>query len=507
MKADTVRGTRGRAIWALSVCTALLLHVGTGHAMAYSLLWVQGGGSGGGSWPIASYWHDSSVPIDQVPTLADDATIANGGDAAIRNLDCTAKNLYLDSATSSPGRIAWRSDNTRNLTIAEDLFVGYSGTGRVRMVQSDNPTTQPAKKLLVGDEMIVGRNSGAVGTVTQDYGTVEVIRDLALGSGSGSQGTYTISGDAELIVKGSTTASQYLYVGLSGSGTLNQNGGTVTVGTYLRIAEGSASHGTYTMTDGTLDVSGGYSIICGRRNDGTFIQSGGEVYGPTGSQGIYLGYEGHGVGEWQLSGDGLVNSGRFLRVGQAAEGIFTQTGGSVVVPTDAVLGYSAGSVGTYTISGGALDVDATLTVGSAGTGTFHIIGDDATIDVDGYTQNALSTLELDINGISAINVDGAVALAGALDIEFIATPEPGQWFPLILNDGTDAVTGIFAGMLEGAMFRVHGSDMAVQLTYVASFDGGSVGNDVALQVTPEPATLTLLALGALGLAARRRRVR
>jgi len=506
MKASATRGMGLRAMWVSSVCAALLL-LGAGPAMAYSLLWVQGGGTGGGSWPFASYWYDSSVPVYQVPTLADDATILNGGDAAIRNHDCTARNLYLDSTSTNPGRIAWRAGNTRNLTIAEDLFVGYSGAGRVRMVQADNSTTQPGKTLLVGDEMIVGRNSGAVGTVTQDYGTVEVIRALALGNNSGSQGTYTIGGDAELIVKGSTTSRQYMYVGLSGTGTLNQDGGTVTVGTYLRIAEGSASHGTCNMTDGVLDVSGGYSIICGRRNDGTVIQSGGEVYGPTGQQGIYLGYEGHGVGEWQLSGDGLVNSGRFLHIGQAAEGIFTQTGGSVEVPTDAVLGYSTGSVGTYTISAGSLDVDGSLIVGNDGTGLLHIIGDDATLEVDGYRQNADSTLEFDINGISAINVDGGVALAGALDIEFLTPPETGQWFPLIVNDSIDVVDGFFAGMPEGAMFRVPGSDMAVQFTYVGNFDGGAVGNDVALQVTPEPATLTLLALGALGLANRRRRTR
>jgi len=146
-------------------------------------------------------------------------------------------------------------------------------------------------------------------------------------------------------------------------------------------------------------------------------------------------------------------------------------------------------------------------VGGNGTGRFHVVGDAATIDILSYVQGAGGTLELDINGISPLNVDGLVSLSGGLDVEFVSVPGPGDDFPIVINAGNDEVEGVFDGLPEGHMFYLPGSNIPVQITYVGNVDGGAVGNDVVLHVTPEPATLTLLAFGALGLAARRRRTR
>ncbi|MDY0167880.1 MAG: PEP-CTERM sorting domain-containing protein [Thermoguttaceae bacterium] len=475
----------------LSALGLILVIIGQailGSATAETLTWNRGGGS----WAVASYWE--GVDPQRVPLITDDTVIDNAGNAAVRQSGShVTRSLYLGNSASGSGTLAWRTPGSAgDMHVDDDLYVGNEGTGYVRL-ELDSAS---GKTLTVGDDMFVGTTGTSRGYVIHEAGTVHVGDRLAIASGSSTQGTYTISGEAELIVnRDNPTTSRYLFVGNSGTGTLNQHGGTVTVGTYLRIAEGSASHGAYNMTDGLLDVSGGYSIILGRRNDGTFIQSGGTVLGPTGSQGIYLGYEGHGVGEWQLSGSGYVNSGRFLRIGQGAEGIFTQTGGAVVVPTDAVLGYSADSVGTYTISAGTLDVDGTLFVGSGGMGMFHIIGDQASIEVDGYSQNADSMLKLTINGISPINVDGTISLAGLLDVEFTGVPSIDDVFPIFINDGDDLVSGIFTDMPEGYIFPLAGSYMDMVLTYQANLDGGPIGNDIALFAVPEPSTFLLLLLG------------
>ncbi len=501
MNAQTTNRTRvsGRLL-ALGLAAALIVQAGPGSAEAEVLTWT----TSGGSWQIETYW-DGATP-QRAPLSTDDAIIDNGGNAAVRSSATNQANiLYLGNTSSGTGRLAWRTAGSAgDMHIHDDLHVGNQGTGYVDLELA----SAAGKTLTVDDWMYVGTSGSAKGYVTHEAGTVHVLERLIIGNGSSTQGTYTISGDAELTIDGGS-GQRYLMVGTSGTGKFYQNGGTVTVGSYLRIGEGGASHGLYTMTDGILDVSDGRSIILGRHNDGTFIQSGGDVHGPTGEQGIYLGFDGNGVGEWQLSGDGTLNSGRFLHVGRLGEGIFTQTGGSVEVPTDAVLGYSSGSEGTYTISDGTLDVDATLRVGNSGTGLMKIIGDQASIEVDGYSQTAASTLELDINGISPINVDGTIVLDGLLDLEFLVAPEMGDQFTLFVNDGSDAVSGNFIGMPEGSIFTPAGGDTTVLLTYQANVDAGSVGNDVALTVVPEPSTLILAMLGFLGpgLFARRRRRR
>ena len=466
MKVRLARRGWSRPCLALGLAAAMLLHVGTPRALAYTLEWV----TTGGSWPIADYWYDAGSAVYQVPTTADDAIIDNGGNAAVRNQNCQARNLTLGSTSSGRGKVAWRDGNTRDLTVAEDLFVGYYGTGTLTMLRADNPVGEPAKTLSVGDEMSVGRYSGATGTVAQDYGTVEVNRALWLGHGSGGQGTYTISGDAELTIDG-YSGNRYLTVGVSGTGEFNQHGGTVTVGRYFRVAEGTASHGTYTMTDGVLDVSGGYSIILGRRNDGHFIQSGGTVLGPTATQGIYIGFDASGVGEWQLSGTGHVDSGRFLQVGRSGSGAFTQSGGSMHVPTDATLGYGAGSDGTYTISGGQLDVDGNLAVGGSGTGTLKIVGSDADIHVGGnYTQNAASTLNVALPSsytpLSRIHVAGnATFAAGAtLDVD-IPGAAVGRDFAILHAGGTITDNGLTLDTTDAALAS------GIWTTYITS--GGS----------------------------------
>ncbi len=148
----------------------------------------------------------------------------------------------------------------------------------------------------------------------------------------------------------------------------------------------------------------------------------------------------------------------------------------------------------------------TLFVGNSGsTGLLKIVGDDATIDVGAYTQHAASTLELDINGISPINVEGAVNLAGVLDAEFISPPKMSTWFPIIINAQSDPVVGIFEGMPEGAAFFLPGFSLPVWISYECNFDGGAIGNDVGLFTTPEPTTLALLGLGVLGVLRRRTR--
>jgi len=337
------------------------------------------------------------------------------------------------------------------------------------------------------------------GTATVGAADDAVCNYLRLGNGASDSGTIHMTGGS-LTNKGTTTADT-AFVGYSGDGLVQQSGGDAWFGRALMLGQNSTATGRYELSGADSTVFVRTTTYVGSHGSGEIIQTGGTF---NASSDIYMGV-------WTTTADGRIeisngtlNAGARLGVGWNGTGTVVQTGGTVNVARELGIGYLTTGRGLYEISGGTLHANGGLTVGKDGQGTFHIIGDDALITASSYLQKANSTLELDINGISAINVDGAVDLAGLLDIQFLATPNNGDWFPIILNDGTDTVNGIFAGLPEGTQFHVPGAPMPMWITYQANFDGGTVGNDVAIKATPEPTTLTLLGLGALGLLRRRR---
>jgi fibronectin-binding autotransporter adhesin len=111
-----------------------------------------------------------------------------------------------------------------------------------------------------------------------------------------------------------------------------------------------------------------------------------------------------------------------------------------------------------------------------------------------------STYLVDLNGTALgtnydqTNVSGVVTLGNAtlsLNLGVIGhfTPAPGDMFTIINDAGSDAVTGTFNGLPEGALFRMDGSYFTI------SYQGGD-GNDVVLTTAvPEPGIWMLLALG------------
>jgi autotransporter-associated beta strand protein len=137
-----------------------------------------------------------------------------------------------------------------------------------------------------------------------------------------------------------------------------------------------------------------------------------------------------------------------------------------------VVNGSLGTIGVLTMSGG--KVAPGLSPGVLNTGNLVFTG---------------GTLEEEIGGTSTgqfdrLNVTGTVALGSATTLTTTLyngfTPALNNSFTIIDNDGSDLVTGTFAGLADGATFTLSG------YTFRINYNPAG-GNDVVLTVTGVPA--------------------
>jgi fibronectin-binding autotransporter adhesin len=167
------------------------------------------------------------------------------------------------------------------------------------------------------------------------------------------------------------------YVGNTAAGSITQSGGAVNA-TLLAFGEFGAAPGTYTLSGGSLNISGGETI--GVKSDSTFVQSGGAhtaghfIVGlsATGTYSLSAGTLATGVGAAQDS------------IGFNGQGIFVQTGGTYLSRSSGGIGLGVNSIGrgNYSLSAGTLSA-AALNVGGTGLtnpgqGTFNLSGGLAT---------------------------------------------------------------------------------------------------------------------------------
>ena len=224
------------------------------------------------------------------------------------------------------------------------------------------------------------------------------------------------------------------------------------------------------------------------------------------------------LGEVKFGDGGATSRGK--------EGIGIQTGGTFTVG-DLELGYKAGGIGYYTISGGTLTYSGNgrIKLGAEGadgaTGNLTVVGNAASIMmkdlyVGEYGGDAgTGNLEFQIGaaGVSAVQLNDDFVIDGGGEdsvanlLLSAMAPLAAADILLVHNTGSKAVVGIFDTMNGGS--AAEGTTIALggnmySLTYVYDADSDSALNDLALVYIPEPATMVLLGLGGL-LAIRRKR--
>jgi autotransporter-associated beta strand protein len=434
-----------------------------------------------------------------------------------------------------------------------------SFTGPIIM-EGGNAQTLRFDTLAAGGDITMNATTGTGGNIIEFYHSGALGRKIvfsnvanALNANPTGTGFMTIKfGNAsglsiDEFENQATIARTFRFYGSSGDvgvGTINANL-TDGVGADTPLSITTSFNGFWTLT-GNNTFTGGITISnSGATGLGNTIKIGGNGT---------LGYVSPGVGNYNGNISIAGPTGLFI-----VDSTATQTLGGVISnasPTNTSPGTLAkGNTGTliltnnniYTgetyVTAGTLIVNGSIASSAlttvengatlGGTGTVGAL----TIDEGGifspgnspgiqtvmgnYTQNG--TLRVEIEGGTAgngsgfhdrVNVTGEVTL-GALSLlslaNFSGTYAPNDLIFLLLNDGTDAITGTFDGLAQGDVVSNHGG-FDWQISYVA--DGDSLGspaftggNDIALMAVaiPEPSAALLGGSGLLMLLRRRRK--
>jgi fibronectin-binding autotransporter adhesin len=297
------------------------------------------------------------------------------------NLNGAQAWLKIGAQSGSSGIYNLQGSGVVSLT--NDVFgIGEHGVGSFDLSNSAQATAP---------RVALGRYSDGRGSVFQNGSSTFTVN----GNGTDGNGTPTY---ALAIGAQSTALSSYTITG----GTLNVSGGNLLVGmtsgsngrmTLAGAGVVAASHEVHVGDSGTgtLVVNGGQftaagQMIVGNTNgaSGTVIQNGGTLGLTCGSL-LVLGNQGGAVGSYTLGGGTLAASGRIL-VGEDGLASFTQSAGANNVTQDISIGdhvgfSTAATPDTYSISGGTLSASA-LQIGWQGYAVMNQSGGTVTTSTD-----------------------------------------------------------------------------------------------------------------------------
>ncbi len=486
--------------------------------------------------------------------------VQSGGTTVVFNQPTIAGFLYLAAAPNGSGSYSLtsgllsapqefvgevgsgaftQSGGTNNIP-AESIFTTQLMLGEVGGSTGSYVLSQSGVLTASGHEIIGGSGtgnftqSGGINTLTGTNGTSQLI--LAQ-STSSSTGTYTLSGTGQL-----TAPSE--SIGQSGSGVFTQSGGSNTVNGSLYV--GYSGTGAYNLKpNGWLAAQNEYIGFSG---PGTFTQSGGTNI-VTGAFSLNFAF-GSSAGTYSLNG-GLLSVAK-ISMGTGASAVMNLNGGtlsanapfSTTVPMS--LGTSGGGAtidtagfavtlaaslsgpGSLTkVDSGALTLTATNTYNGPTTidqGELIVNGSlaDSAVTVNGGTLGGTGTLNNvtvnsggevapgDAPGVMHLSGSLTMAAGAAMDFELDSPTSYDQLElsgPAVLGgelnvslvNGFSPAVGQSFDLING---HTNGSFAEINLPTLGSdlrWDTGQLYTNGTIEVLPEPSTLLLLAVGAIGL--------
>lgn len=457
-----------------------------------------------GDWSAPGTWTPNE------PTATDNAFVGGGFAVGVTQAGETAQRLDLGLAAGSGGTV---NVTGGDLTIAANgpipsIRIGQiaGSTGLFTMsggtVTVNGPGGSGSDGLAIGDVLV-----GDLGTGRLDVsgGTMTLRDEMAIGVGSGSQGTVNLTGgtitngflgNASIPAFGSGR-SVIIGFGNGGTGTMNVNtAGTLTVrfdvllglignanGT-LNIDAGGTVNTNFTFASGsatgvsTINQTGGsynhiQGAVIGQRGTTTYNHSGG-----TYTAGGFLSIGDDGTGVYNLSGSAVTTVGNEFLMGVFAAGngtvnqsggtataarmvagrdgvgVYNQSGGSLNVASVFLGDYDTSS-GTHRISGGTVAVSGNYSVGGALAS--NAPPDASRTGTQGQAVGAAGTLIVRGNG-ATINIGGQL-LANPADNTRTDGPDNSATlrFEILSGAGTSLVNVTGAADLDGAII-----DMALE---------------------------------------------
>ena len=311
------------------------------------------------------------------------------------------------------------------------------------------------------------------GTMTQNAGTNTTLQ-LTIGSNLGASGTYNLNGGNLSIGTGAPLSAGVLVVGQGATGALfNQTAGSNAlngVGSAVYIAYNAGSSGTYLLKGGTLSTD---SLYVGVFGTGSMTQSGGTntITNNSFSSGLYVGYGGQGAYTLNSNNSASSLSATNETIGVSAQGTVNQRGNSTnTVAGLLTIGGGVGGNGIYSISAGTLTAQSTVVGYNGGVGTVNESGiSNVTVQAGGLV---LSTF----GGVGAFNLSGGTLTTPSTAGGFVVNPSGsfnqtgGTYNGYLNNNGVVSYGGgTFSGTLE--------NDLTGSLTLTATLvAGGGVIN-------------------------------
>jgi autotransporter-associated beta strand protein len=434
--------------------------------------------------------------------------------------------LTLGNGAGGTDAATLQVQDNSNVSIATPIVLASTTTGTLTLRLIDDQVGVSHSKTFTGGvtgaNSLTIQNNGGDDTLNFTTGAINNAGTLThIGTGAG---LTTISSVIGTNVTGLTQNSSTSTLVLGGSNLFS--GFTTVSGGTLRLANQNA------LQNSTVTMGGGSGAAL------TFASSvGGRAFT---LGGLAASASGAGYNISLLNNAGTPLSIALTVGGNNASttyaGVLSGTGGSLIKTGTGTL--SLTGTNTYTgatsVNAGTLIVDGSIststtttvssgaTLGGSGTvgaltinsGGFVTPGNSPGIlTVGNYSQAGQYTAE--IAGTTAgtghdqIDVTGTVNLTGGtLVTMFSGSYSPGNIVFILRNDGTDAITGTFAGLAQGATAASYGF-MDWQISYTAntvtnSFTGG---NDIALMAIPEPASVSVAGIGLAMLLGRRSRSR
>ena len=301
-------------------------------------------------------------------------------------------------------------------------------------------------------------NNGGTAQIGADGAAVS---SIWIGQNAGQSGTLEVTGPDVTL-----TAPSGVYVGFSGSGTLDISSGGVVNNGGAVIGVTSTGSGSVTVDgEGSALNSAGFTV--GNDGEGALdITNGGYVFSTSSS----IGSGSTGSGTATIDGEGsLWESLYTLYVGYGGEAALDiSNGGAMRTHEVGYVGFVAGSTGAVTVDGtdSTWTVDWDLYVGYQGDGTLDI--------TDGGTMSSSNgTIASEVDSTGAVTVDGAGSIwtnSGSLYVGYY-------------GDGTLDITngGVVTSSMSGYIGNYSGSTGAVTVDGAGSSwivaSGLTVGNN------------------------------